>query len=121
MAVQGVHLDAVIVRPARLGGQQENALALEFDALRGRQRAEIVAARDRYERGLREILAEGVRRQVFRPLDPKIVTFAILGAINWIARWYRAGGGNSAEEIGELFADLFVSGLKAPGGGGGVG
>ena len=89
------------------------ALALEFDALDPRRRAEIVASRDRYERGVREILAEGVKRKVFRPLDPKLVTFAIFGAINWIARWYRGGGGAPADEVGELFADLFLSGLRA--------
>ena len=31
--------------------------------------------------------------------------------MNWMARWYRAGGGASADEIGEAFASLFLDGL----------
>jgi AcrR family transcriptional regulator len=89
------------------------ALALEFDALDAPRRAAIVSVRDAYERSLRDVIAEGVRRKVFRPVDPKLAAFAILGAINWMARWYRAGGGASADEIGEAFASLFLDGLRA--------
>ena len=89
------------------------ALALEFDALDPRGRAVVVAARDRFERGLRDLIAEGVKRRIFRSVDPKLTAFAMFGAINWIARWYRAGGGASPEEVAESFSDLFVSGLLA--------
>ena len=87
------------------------ALALEFDALDARRRAPVVEARDRYERGVREVIAEGIRRRVFRPVDPKLAAFAIFGAINWMARWYRAGGAASADAVGEHFADVFLRGL----------
>lgn len=88
------------------------ALALEFDALDPKRRAAVVAARDRFERGLRDLLTEGVACGLFRPLDPKITGFAIFGAINWIARWYRPGGA-TPDEIGEAFARLFLKGLLA--------
>jgi AcrR family transcriptional regulator len=93
------------------------ALALQFDALDARRRAGIVSVRDAYERSLRDVIAEGVERKVFRPVDPKLAAFAILGAMNWMARWYRAGGGTSADEIGEEFAGIFLEGLRATGGG----
>jgi AcrR family transcriptional regulator len=93
------------------------ALALQFDALDARRRAGVVGVRDAYERSLRDVIAEGVERKVFRPVDPKLAAFAILGAINWMARWYRAGGGSSADEIGEEFAGIFLEGLRATGGG----
>ncbi len=89
------------------------ALALEFDALDAKRRAAVVTARDRFERGLREIVSEGIRSGVFRAVDPKLAGFAIFGAINWIARWYRAGGGAEPDEIARTFADLFVRGLLA--------
>jgi TetR/AcrR family transcriptional regulator len=91
------------------------ALALEFDALDAGRRTPIVEARDRYERGVRDVIAEGVKRRVFRPVDPKLAAFAIFGAINWMARWYRTGGGASADEVGEQFADIFLRGLVAKG------
>ncbi|HEV8268990.1 MAG TPA: TetR/AcrR family transcriptional regulator [Thermoanaerobaculia bacterium] len=92
-------------------------LALEFDALDAKRRAAVVEARDRFERGLREVIEEGIRKKVFRRVDPKMTSFAIFGAINWVARWYRPGGGSSPDEIGEAFADLFLGGMLARKGG----
>lgn len=91
-----------------------SALALEVSALAPRHRAEVIAERDRYERGLREIVAEGVQSGEFRPLDPKLAAFALLGAINWVARWYRPDGPVRAPELGAQFADHLVNGLTPP-------
>jgi TetR/AcrR family transcriptional regulator, cholesterol catabolism regulator len=88
------------------------ALALEVGALTGTRRARVVHDRDRYETLLREVIEEGVRRGQFRPLDAKLTAFAILGAVNWMARWYRAGGGRDAATVGRAFADLFVHALR---------
>lgn len=87
-------------------------LAFEVTAFSRAPRQEIIAARDRYERELRRILASGMRRGVFRKTDAKIAAFAVLGAINWIARWYRPEGALQAGELGDRFADLFLNGLE---------
>ena len=47
----------------------------------------------------------------FRAVDAKIAVFAILGSINWIARWYRPEGSLHAEELGRQFAEHLVGGL----------
>lgn len=86
-------------------------LAFEVSALSPERRAEVIAGRDRYERVLRDVVAEGVERGEFRPVDPKIAVFAILGAINWIARWYSPLGGARAPDLGDQFADLLLRGL----------
>lgn len=91
-----------------------SALALEVSALSPRHRAEVIAQRDRYERGLRDIVAAGVGKEEFRTLDPKLAVFAILGAINWVARWYRPDGPVRAPELGAQFADHLVHGLTPP-------
>ncbi len=90
-------------------------LAFEVTALSPKRQQEIIAARDRYERGLREIITQGIRTGEFRPVNPKIAVFAILGAINWIARWYRANGSIRGAELGVEFADLLVGGLICSG------
>jgi hypothetical protein len=36
----------------------------------------------------------------------------MLGAINWIARWFDPAGPASSEQIGQAFADYMIAGLK---------
>ena len=69
-----------------------SSLALEVSALAPAHRAEVIAARDRYERALREIVRRGIGAGEFRSVDAKLAVFAILGAINWIVPWYAPGG-----------------------------
>lgn len=86
-------------------------LAFEVPALSAERQAEVIAARDRYERSLRKIIDQGVKDGEFRPVDSKIAVFVILGAINWIARWYRPEGALHALELGSEFASHLVGGL----------
>lgn len=86
-------------------------LAFEISALSPEHQAEVIEARDKYERGLRKIIDKGVKDGEFRSVDSKLAVFAILGAINWIARWYRPDGAVQAPELGERFADYLVGGL----------
>lgn len=84
----------------------------EVDALPPALRIRIVAKRDRYERAVRRIVAAGVRRGDFVPCDPALVTRAILGALNWTAKWYRPGGREQPATLAEAFADYLVRGLR---------
>lgn len=88
--------------------------AFEVTALSPRRRAEIIELRDRYERGLRRLIAEGIANGEFRPVDAKVAAFTILGALNWISRWYRPEGELGARELGEQFAAHLVGGLQWP-------
>ncbi|HKC24228.1 MAG TPA: TetR/AcrR family transcriptional regulator [Thermoanaerobaculia bacterium] len=108
-AVRRLVVEHVRVMVDRFHG---TALALEVDALDEARRREVVDLRDRFESGLREVVADGVERGVFRAVDPKLTAFAMFGAINWVGRWYRPGGGTDPETIGQAFADLFLSGLE---------
>ncbi len=90
------------------------ALALELDALRPASRASVVAGRDRYDRGVRALIEEAIRTGLFRRVDPKLTAFAIVGAINWIGRWYRPEGSASPVALGDHFARLFLDALRAP-------
>ena len=92
-----------------LGG---SAAHLEFHALPQRLLRRIIAKRDRYEAILRRIVDAGIRAQIFEPLDPKLVTLAILGAINWTIKWYRSGGPLGPKEIADTFSTLLIDGLR---------
>ena len=91
---------------------QGSALALDFTALRDELLEQIITKRDQFERGMRVVISEGVKNGEFRNVDPKLATFAILGAINWISKWYRPDGSFKAADIGRMYSDLFVKGLS---------
>jgi hypothetical protein len=93
---------------------------LEPEALPAALRRKIVAKRDAYERAIRALVAEGLARGEFAPCDPALVTRAILGAMNWTARWFRPDGPQPVGEVAAALADYLTRGLlPAPGPGGG--
>jgi AcrR family transcriptional regulator len=86
-------------------------LAFEVTAFSPERQKEMIAARDRYEREIRRIIDRGIEEGEFRRVDSKIAVFAVLGAINWIARWYSPEGSVHAPELGAQFAEHLVGGL----------
>jgi TetR/AcrR family transcriptional regulator len=86
-------------------------LAFEVTALSDERQARIIAGRDRYERQLRRIIHRGMRTGEFRKGDSKVAVFVLLGAINWIARWYRPDGALGASQLGEQFVDHLMRGM----------
>ncbi|NUQ33438.1 MAG: TetR/AcrR family transcriptional regulator [Planctomycetaceae bacterium] len=96
-----------------LDALQGSAMALDFSALSEPLLKKIIAKRDRFERGLRSLIKRGTDEGIFRTVDAKLAVFMLLGAINWIAKWYRAGGSYDAKAIGKAYADIFVSALKS--------
>ena len=84
---------------------------LELESLPEAVRAPMIRKRDRYERAVRSLVAEGVARGEFAQCDAALVTRAMLGAVNWTARWYRPDGPLSAAQIANAIADYLVKGL----------
>ena len=87
------------------------AAHLEIDALSPAMRTRIVKKRDAYEGMVRKVIVDGMRSGAFRRVDAGLVTRAILGAINWTARWYRPTGPMPASEVALTFSDYLVRGL----------
>jgi TetR/AcrR family transcriptional regulator len=87
------------------------AAHLEPEALPDALRAPIIRKRDRYERGIRALVSAGVRDGAFAPCDARLVTRAMLGAVNWSARWFRPEGRQPARAVADALADYLVRGL----------
>lgn len=81
-----------------------------------RSRRERIGWRDRYERLLREIIDAGIAAGEIRPLDVALAGRMILGAVNWMPRWYDPRGALPAPDIALRFCDMFVDGIRAYGG-----
>jgi AcrR family transcriptional regulator len=91
---------------------QGTALTLDPEALSPPLLKRIIAKRDRFDKGMREIIQQGIDQQALHPGDPKMIEFAIMGAVNWISKWYDPAGPMTSEQIGQAFADYLVGGLK---------
>lgn len=50
---------------------------------------------------VRRVVTDGMQDGSIAPGDPKLVTFALTGALNWIARWYDPEGPLSPDEIAD--------------------
>lgn len=90
----------------------ESATAhLDVEALPESMRAQMIDKRDAYERAIRAIVADGVKSREFAHCDAALVTRAMLGAVNWTARWYRPDGPQTPSEIAQALSDYLVKGL----------
>lgn len=87
------------------------ALTLDPEALSPPLLKKIIAKRDQFDHGMRDIIQEGIDQGVFTPGDPKMIEFAMMGAINWIAKWFDPAGPQTSTTIGDAFADYLVGGL----------
>ena len=72
----------------------------------------LIAKRDRYEDGVRDLIARGARSGEFVACNPAIVTRALLGALNWSVRWFSPKGSLTATQIAQEFADYLIRGLS---------
>jgi AcrR family transcriptional regulator len=73
----------------------------------------LLTKRDRYEQGLRQIIASGMRSGEFVTTDPALATRAILGALNSTVLWFSPQGALSADAVAETFANYLTSGLRS--------
>ena len=84
----------------------------EHHALPPRKRKEIIALRDQYEQTYQQCIQEGIEQGIFEAQDVKMASYVVLGALNWIPNWYNPRGPLSKEQIGRMFAEQLVRGLR---------
>jgi TetR/AcrR family transcriptional regulator len=114
-AAAAERLHFVIVSHIRcvLDEVEGSAAHLLTSALPARLQRSLVAKRDRYEEGVRQLIVAGTRSGEFIACDPALVARAVLGALNWSVRWFSPEGSMTATEIAEGFADYLIRGLLA--------
>lgn len=86
-------------------------LLLEHRSLDPELHARHVPNRDRFEALWRDVIQQGTRDGIFRPVDSGMAARALLGIMNWIITWYNPGGKMTVKQIADQYADLFLQGL----------
>jgi AcrR family transcriptional regulator len=109
-----LRLHTLLARHIRgiIDGGLRGVLLTDLDSLNPVQRKTYVARRDRFEAGVRALIEEGVAAGEFECPDAKLASLTMLGAINWIPKWYRTDGALSSESIAEGMAELLVRAVR---------
>ncbi len=90
-------------------------LHVELKSLSPRRRKQMVAMRDDYEGIFRTLVRQGKAAGEFRDMDEKAAVFAILGACNWFTQWFNPAGDAGYAAFADIFAALFLDGLRTTG------
>jgi hypothetical protein len=72
----------------------------------------IKALKSEIDQGIRRLIKDGVQDGSIHPCDPKMTAFALAGALNWIAHWYRENQSMTGTEIADAFVTIFENGLR---------
>ena|SRR4030067_11926 len=75
----------------------------ELRSLSKKNRVIYIKKRKKYENDFEKIIAEMKTKGYFKRLDAKIVTFGILGMLNWVGKWYKNDGALTIEEVSNIF------------------
>ena len=86
----------------------------ELRSLTARNRRRIVVKRDRYERTLRELLAEGVGAGEFRIADVQMTAIGILTMCSGVSDWFTGGGRLSADTVVDRYIEMVMRLVRDP-------
>jgi len=84
---------------------------IETKALGPKYQSYYISKRDKYESIWRKVIERGMEIEEFKSGDAKLVTFAILGMLNWLVIWFKPNKGWTAEKIAGDFSKLIFAGL----------
>ena len=84
----------------------------ETEDLKRRFRAVTQLSPKQYERFWQQILREGMKTGAFRAdLDVQVISYGLLGMLNWLYKWYDPRGRLSVREVADQFSALALAGL----------
>jgi AcrR family transcriptional regulator len=104
----------VISTHAGLVMESDGAVTILVDearALSPAQNRKVTKLKRGYLDFLRKTLDELSVEGKLRGVNTTVATFSIIAAINWLSRWYQAGGTLSKVEIAEQIADIAFHGV----------
>jgi len=73
---------------------------------------DIAASRKEYEMLIQGLIREGIDRGYFIEENEKILSYTLLGAINWVYVWFQEQGELEKEKLSEMMADYLLRGLR---------
>lgn len=59
-----------------------------------------------------QVIQDGIRAGVFRPLDPRVAALGVIGMCNWTAWWVKPDGRDDLTAIAAQFAEMAVASVR---------
>lgn len=96
-----------------LAGQKGSSwLYADMSVLKSEHRADARRRSRAIDALVQEFVAEGVADGSIAPIDPKIAEFFLIGALNWLPRWYTPRGAMSSTDLAAVFIRMVFDGLR---------
>jgi AcrR family transcriptional regulator len=86
---------------------------IDDSALSAETRRGVRELKRQIDASIRRLVETGMNDGSISTCDPKMVSFAIAGAINWAGTWYKPAGDLPPEKIAEAFMEILTRGLDA--------
>lgn len=90
-----------------------SVIILEEKSLTQSQLDVVIRERDRFESALLEMIDQAMRDGSILPGNPKFAVLIVLGAVNWVTKWYRPNRPWTIDEIAEGVAGFVCRGLAS--------
>ncbi len=101
------HLEALC------GEEGPVAIMSEIPSLKPGHKADILERSRQHSLDFEALIAEGIADGSIAPCDVRMTGNAIMGAINWIPKWFRPGGPVSATQVRAQFTEFCRRALGA--------
>jgi TetR/AcrR family transcriptional regulator, cholesterol catabolism regulator len=87
------------------------AMLSEIPSLTPKHRARILERSRTHSKRMRKLVEQGVKCGELEATDAALVCNVILGAVNWIPKWFKRDGEKQGPEIAKSFAATLTAGL----------
>ena len=84
-----------------------------YQELSGKMRRTAMEKRNNYRKHLEGIIERGIEQGEFKPVDPSVAAYGVLGICNWTFHWFTPGGRMKGDELGAFLCDLLLRGMDA--------
>jgi AcrR family transcriptional regulator len=95
------------------GSSGSSWLMTDISALSRHQQVEVRKRSRLVDAMVQKFIADGVADGSIEPIEPKIAEFFLMGALNWLPRWYSPEGSMSSDELATIFIRIALGGLRS--------
>jgi tetracycline repressor-like protein len=83
----------------------------EIRSLEGENHTYIISLRDHYEELVQELLLDGMEKNIFRPYDVKVLSYAIIAMCTEVSTWFKPDGRLGVQQVIDIYSQMISQGI----------